>query len=155
MPYVIEGLDPAPYIALYERSDAELVGRGAMRFAVDAQPGYPCRVTLSDVEQGGSVILTNHVSRSGDTPYRASHAIFVREGASEAARYEDEVPPVFGPRVLSLRGFDEAGMMVDARLSQPGAADADLRALFANPSISEIDVHNAVRGCFSARARRV
>ena len=55
---------------------------------------------------------------------------------------------------LSLRGFDAAGMMVDALLSEPGEADAGLRKLFADPRIVEVDAHNAVRGCFAARARR-
>ena len=43
------------------------------------------------------------------------------------------MPPVFEKRVLSLRGFDEDGMMADAVLTQPGEADAGIRKLFDNP----------------------
>ena len=86
--------------------------------------------------------------------YRASHAIFVTEGAEEPAEYVDQVPPVFEPRILSLRGFDSDGMMADAILTQPGEADAGIRKLFENPEIETIHAHNATRGCFSARIER-
>lgn len=44
--------------------------------------------------------------------------------------------------------------MRDARLAQPGAADAAIRDLLADPEIAYIDAHNAMRGCFSARIER-
>jgi hypothetical protein len=56
--------------------------------------------------------------------------------------------------MLSMRGFDEDGMMADALITQPGEADAGIRKLFANPEIAYIHVHNAARGCFSARVER-
>ena len=61
---------------------------------------------------------------------------------------------MFETRILSLRGFDRDGMMVDAMLTQPGEADAGIRKLFANPSVATIHAHNATRGCFSARIER-
>ena len=72
----------------------------------------------------------------------------------EAADYVDRVPPVFEKRILSLRGFDENGMMADAILTQPGEADAGIRKLFANDNIVSIHAHNATRGCFAARIER-
>lgn len=155
MDYVIEGLNPAPYAGLFGLSEEELSARGAVRMVADVAPGYPCRVSLEDVAPGTSMLLVNHVSRAEAGPYHASHAIFVTEGANTPRRIVNAVPPVFGPRVLSLRGFDATGMMVDALLTQPGEAEAGLKKLLANPRIVEVDVHNAVRGCFSARARRI
>ena len=64
------------------------------------------------------------------------------------------VPPVFATRVLSLRGFGEDGMMIDAMLAQRGEADAAIRRLFDDPAIAIIHAHNATRGCFSARIER-
>jgi hypothetical protein len=154
MAYRITGIDPAPYRHLYGLSDEELASQGAVRMTVDEKPSYPCRVSLTDRDHGESVLLVNHVSHDVANPYRASHAIFVTEGASKPAEYVDQVPPVFEPRVMSLRGFDEDGMMVEAILAQPGEADAGIRRLFENPGIASIHAHNAARGCFSAKIER-
>ena len=154
MTYQITGIDPDPYRHLYGLSDEELASHGIVRMTVTAKPSFPCRVSLTDREIGESVLLLNHVSHDVANPYRASHAIFVTEGAEEAAIYVDEVPPAFGPRVLSLRAFDEDGMMVDAALTQPGEADAGIRKLFENPAITTIHSHSATRGCFAAMIDR-
>lgn len=119
----------------------------------DKSPGFPCRVTLDDVEPGRTVLLLNHVSHE-EGPYRASHAIFVSEDADPPAEYRGEVPPALERRVLSLRAFDRAGMMIDAALCQPGEADAAIRTLLANAQVDHLDAHNAVRGCFAARVVR-
>ena len=153
MTYVVKGLNPTPYAELFGLPDDELESRGVIRMMVTA-PTFPCRVSLTDREIGERVLLLNHVSHDVSNPYRASHAIFVTEGVTEAAEYFDEVPPVFKPRVLSLCGFDAEGMMADAVLTQPGEADAGIRKLFDNPEIVAIHAHNATRGCFSARIER-
>jgi Protein of unknown function (DUF1203) len=154
MTYVTRGLDPAQFQPLFDLADEELASRGVVRMKVTEKPGFPCRISLEDRDAGETVLLLNHVSHDVANPYRASHAIFVAKGADEAAEYVDEVPPVFGHRVLSLRGFDAHGMMTDAALSQAGDADADIRTLFANPVIETIHAHSATRGCFVARIER-
>lgn len=153
MTYRITGLDPAPYKPLFGLSDGELAERGIVRMTV-TEPTFPCRVSLTDRAIGESVLLINHLSHDVANPYRATHAIFVTEGADQAAEYVDEIPPVFEKRVLSLRGFDKDGMMADAILTQPGEADEGIRKLFANPEIETIHAHNATRGCFSAKIER-
>ena len=153
MTYIVKGLDPAPYRELFGLSSEELAKRGVVRMTVTS-PTFPCRVSLTDRALGEKVLLLNHVSHDVANPYRASHAIFVTEGVEEPAEYIDQVPPVFGPRVLSLRGFDADGMMADAILAQPGEADAGIRKLFENPGISTIHAHNATRGCFAAKIER-
>jgi hypothetical protein len=154
MTYRITGLDPAPYRPLFGLSDEELAEKGIVRMTVTEKPSFPCRVCLMDRDIGEQVLLLNHVSHDVANPYRASHAIFVTEGVEHAAEYIDEVPPVFEPRVLSLRGFDAQGMMAEALLTQPGEADAGIRKLFENPEIVSIHAHNAARGCFSAKIER-
>src|SRR3954469_25081961 len=143
MTYVVKGLDPEPYSDLFGLPDEELSKRGIVRMTVTEKPSFPCRVSLTDCDIGESVLLLNHMSHDVANPYRASHAIFVTEGAEEAGEYVDQVPPVFEPRVLSLRGFDGEGMMVDALLTQPGEADAGIRKLFENPGVAIIHAHNA------------
>jgi hypothetical protein len=151
MTYRITGLDPEPFRPLFALSDEELERRGMRRMTVTDR-GFPCRVSLIDRPIGEQVILLNHVSHGAANPYRASHAIFVAD--AEPAEFVDEVPPVFVPRILSMRGFDEDGMMTDALLTQPGEADEGIRKLFENTEIAYIHVPNAARGCFSARVER-
>jgi hypothetical protein len=153
MSYVVRGLDPTSFRDLFGLPDDELARRGIVRMTVDS-PTFPCRVSLTDRLIGESVLLLNHISHDVANPYRASHAIFVAEGDSEAAEYVDHTPPVFEKRILSLRGFDAEGMMADALLAQPGEADAGIRKLFENPAIRSIHAHNAIRGCFSAKIER-
>lgn len=154
MTYRITGIDPAPYRHLQGLTDAELAGQGVVRMTVTANPGFPCRISLTDRDVGESVLLLNHLSHDVAGPYRASHAIFISDGEVEQAKCMDEIPPVLATRVLSLRGFGADGMMVDALLTQPGEADAGIRRLLANPEIETVHAHNASRGCFAARIER-
>ena len=154
MPYKITGLDPSPFAHLIGLSEQELAVQGAARMTADGRPSFPCRVQLDDAQAGETLLLVNHVSHEGNNPYRASHAIFVSESATEAAVYEDEIPPALGRRILSLRAFDAAGMMTDAALAQPGEADAAVRKLLTDERVDHIDAHNATRGCFAARIDR-
>jgi hypothetical protein len=154
MTYLISGLDPISFRHLFDLSNEELARHGAIRVTADNKPGFPCRVTLEDADPGDTLLLVNHCSHDGDNPYRATHAIFVSEGATEAARYEDKIPPALDRRILSLRAFDGDGMMTDAALAQPGEADLAIRRLFADPAVDHVDAHNAIRGCFAARIDR-
>lgn len=154
MTYIITGLSPTTFAELVGLSDAALAMHGAVRVTADAKPGYPCRVTLEDAEPGETLLLVNHCSHAAATPYRATHAVYVREGARAAASHLDRTPPVFAHRTLSLRGFDETGMLLDAALAAPGEADAVIRRMLADPAIDHIDAHNAAPGCFAARVDR-
>ena len=154
MAYRVRGLEPAPFEPLFGLPDEELEGRGVVRMKVTERSGFPCRITLDHADPGDTVLLLNHVSHDVANPYRASHAIFVLEGAIGAADFIDEVPPVFRSRPLSLRAFDACGMMVDAVLAAPGEADAAIRRLFESPDTAYIHAHNAVRGCFAAAVER-
>src|SRR5688572_17759900 len=109
MAYQIRGLPPEPFLALTKLDDAALAARRARRAVADG-PGFPCRVTLEEATPGEALLLINHVSHDAPTPFRASHAIYVREGAREAAALVDEVPAIFATRTLGLRGFDGEGM---------------------------------------------
>lgn len=154
MAYRIEGLSPASFQPLFGLSDGELAKHGAVRMPVTEKPSFPCRIRLDDAEVGETVLLLNHVSHDVQNPYRASHAIFVAEGAEEPALFIDEVPPALDRRILSLRAFDRAGLMVDAALAEPGQAEPTIMALFANPAVTAIHAHNAIRGCFAAKIER-
>ena len=152
--FVIRGLDPAPFAALYGLSDAALAEQGVVRMAVDARPGFPCRVSLEDVDIGETVLLLNHEHLPVETPYRQSHAIFIREGAAEPARFENAIPDQLAIRTLSLRAYDSDGMMTDADLVEGRELPALIDRFFADPAVAYLHAHNAKRGCFAARIDR-
>lgn len=154
MSYSISGLPAEDFASLFTLDDAALAEQGALRVTAAADAGFPCRVSLEDARAGEQLILLHHTSHDVATPYRSAYAIYVREGAAEARTYIDEPPPVFAGRPLGMRGFDNAGMLRDARLALPDRADAAIRDLFDNPAIAYIHAHNAAHGCFAARIDR-
>ena len=149
MAFMITGIDPAPFRHLYERDDADLRALGVERHRVDAVHRFPDRVELRDLDIGEYALLLNYEHHAADTPYRARHAIFVKEGAEYAARVEGELPDVMRRRTLSLRGFDAAGHMRDADLVEGVDAESLIMRLFADPAIAFIHAHYAKRGCYA------
>ncbi len=154
MSFRIIGLSAEPFRALFGLPEHELLIRGARRYLVDANPGFPDRVELRDLEAGETALLVNYLHQPADTPYRAGHAIFVREGAESAGVFVDEVPEVLERRVLSLRAFDRDHMMADAVLVDGREAAGAIGPLLDNPEITYIQAHYALRGCYAARIER-
>ncbi len=154
MAFRITGLSPEPFRRLFGLPEDELAQQGVKRYVADKTPGFPCRVEMRDAEPGESLLLLNHVCQPADTPYRASHAIFVREGAADAYDRVDEVPAVMRARLLSLRAYDTDGMMLDADVVEGAAVEPLIARLLANSDVSYIHAHYAKRGCYSGRIDR-
>ena len=154
MAFRITGLSPEPFRRLFGLPDDELARQGVKRYVADRPQAFPCRVEMRDAAPGETVLLLNHVCQPADTPYRASHAIFVREGATDVYDRVDEVPAVMRPRLLSLRAFDADGMMVDADVVDGAAVEPLIARLLANADVSYIHAHYAKRGCYSGRIDR-
>jgi len=154
MSFRIRGLSAKPFRRLYGQDESVLAEAGARRFVVDKKPGFPDRVTMRDAEIGDTALLLNFVTHDVDTPYRTSYAIFVREGAEEAFDEVDEVPPAMRARLLSLRGFDEKGWLIDADVVDGRDVEVLITRLFYNPGIAYIHAHNAKHGCYSGLIER-
>lgn len=154
MNFRILGLSPAPFRHLYGLSDAALQAHGAQRHVADRVPGFPDRIELRDAEPGETLLLLNYLHQPADTPYRASHAIFVREGAERAYDAVGEVPEVMHRRVISLRAFDAAHGMCGAELAGGDAIAAAITRLLSDSTTAYIQAHYALRGCYAARIER-
>ncbi len=154
MSYRIIGLDPAPFVHLYGLPEAELATHGVLRYRVTASPGFPDRVELRDLDPGESALLLNFEHQPAATPYRASHAIFVREGADRPAEVVDAIPDVLRRRPLSIRAFDASHMMVDADLVDGVSADVLISRMLDDPRVAYLQAHYAKRGCYAARIER-
>jgi hypothetical protein len=155
MSFRILGLDPGPFRRLYGLTDEALAQHGARRVIADAAPGFPDRIELRDAEPGEALLLLNHMHQPADTPYRASHAIFVREGAER--RYDEvgDIPVAMRVRPISLRAFDEKNHeMADADLVHGQALQPVIERMLANRCVSYLQAHYAKRGCYAARIER-
>ncbi len=155
MTFRISGLPIEPFRPLIGASDAELQRAGVRRVAVTAPVSAPCRVTLADAEPGETVLLMNWEHQPADTPFRASHAIYVREAALEPFDRPGEVPPALRPRPLSVRAFDAGHMMIDAELVEGRDLEQVLVPYLEREEIAYVHIHYARRGCFAARADRI
>jgi hypothetical protein len=154
MSYRVTGLSPEPFRHLFGLSDADLMAQGVKRYVVDKTPGFPDRIEMRDCEPGETVLLLNHVSQTADTPYRASHAIFVLEGAQHARDFVDTIPEVMLKRLLSVRAFSKDGMMLDADVVEGHSLEPAIHRFFDDPNTEYLHVHNAKRGCYSGRIDR-
>ena len=153
MPFRFLGLSPVSFRPLLLLNDDALVARGARRMIADKKPGFPCRVSLEDAEPGERVLMVPYEHQSVHSPYRASGPIFVRESAASAYDATD-VPPVLNGRLLSLRAYDNAGMMTDADVVPSEGVETALERLLGCPDAAYVHIHNAKRGCFACRVER-
>lgn len=154
MTFQFHALDDQQFAHLFEMSDEELVQNDATRMTVEAFPGTPCRVSLEDARPGETVILLNYEHMTKLSPFRSSHAIFVRPGVRSAQLEKGTVPKLLRHRVLSVRAFDSAGMMKNAELVDGSDVETLIGHLFEDPQIEELHVHYAKPGCFAARVSR-
>ncbi|HEY4560635.1 MAG TPA: DUF1203 domain-containing protein [Lysobacter sp.] len=154
MDFRVIGLDPGPFLHLYGLDDARLARLGAIRMRAPEPGAMPGRVRLRDLEPGETALLVNHVHQPADTPYRASHAIFVEEGATAPRIVEDRLPTALARRLLSLRAFDTAHMMVDADVVEGTVARDVVMRLLDDPRVAYVQAHFARRGCYAARIER-
>lgn len=154
MSFQIIALDVDQFTHLFGQDDETLARHGVRRMVADSNPGYPCRVSLQDAEIGETVLLLNFEHQPASTPYRSSHAIFIRERAARAQPARNEVPEMFRHRLLSVRAFDARGMMVEADVVEGHDLESLITRLLSNASADYLHIHNARLGCYAARVAR-
>ena len=153
MSFRITGLDPSLYQGLHALSAADLDARGIERVRVESKSAAPCRITLDDAEIGETVLLLSYAHQQADTPYRQQGPIFVRD-ASARCDVIDAIPPALARRVLSLRGYDAGGSMIEADLTEGGETATLIERFFDNKDVAYIHAHYARRGCYAALITR-
>lgn len=154
MGFQITALSVEQFSHLFGKDSQYLEEAGVERVVVDANPGYPCRVSLQDAEPGETVLLLNYEHQPARSPYRSTHAIFVREWAEEAKPDRHTVPEFLKHRLLSVRAFDNSDRMVDADVVDGRNLGPLIERLFENDSVGYLHIHNAKLGCYAALAER-
>lgn len=154
MDFQISGLNVDQFSHLFGQDQETLKNQGVLSMTVDSKPGFPCRVSLRDADVGEKVLLLNYEHQPAPTPFRSSHAIFIREKATQATPAKNEIPEMFRHRLLSVRAFDAAGMMVDADVVDGENLESLIERMLANESADYLHIHNAKLGCYAALVRR-
>jgi hypothetical protein len=155
MSFQIVPLSRGVFAPLFELSDAALGARRAMRVRADAKPGFPCRISLEDAEPGEELLLVNFEHQSAESPFRSSHAVYVRPDALEAELPPNALPGYFVGRTISLRAFDRRGMIIGAELVEGEHTAPAIEALFAaSPAAAYLHAHFAKYGCYACRIDR-
>ena len=155
MPFQISALPAARFVPLFALTDEALAAHGGLRRVADRSPGFPCRVSLRDAEPGEELILVNYEHQPARSPFRSTHAIYVRRAAVEARLAPGEVPEMLRSRLLSLRAFDDAGMLVDADVVEGREIETAIERLLAAAGAAYVHVHFARPGCYAARVDRI
>ena len=154
MSFQIHALPATSFQPLFELDDEALIQHHARRVMVDAQPGYPCRISLTDCDIGERVLLVNFQHQPGDSPFQSAHAVIVRDGAEQATPEPDEIPELLTSRLLSIRSFNAAHDLLDAEVLEGSSLAERLSSLLQDPNADYVHIHNAARGCYLAGATR-
>lgn len=154
MDFRIAGLPSTRFNHLFGLDDSALARHRALRRVCDEKPGFPCRVSLADAEPGETVLLLNYEHLPVDSPYRSSHAIYVRERELPSFDEVNTIPPALRTRLLALRGFDAKGLMLAADVVEGRVAAPVIERFLANPEVEYLHAHFARAGCFAARVER-
>ena len=113
----------------------------------------PCRRCLTDIEPGEEAVLTRYDPFRVDSPYRGTSPVFVH--ARECTPYVGAaVPDQQRRRLLSVRAYDDAAMMVDSEVVEGEQLEPLLTRLSGDGRTSFVHVHNARPGCFAVRVDR-
>lgn len=152
MTFRITGLPAEDFAPLFDLAAADLASRGAVRCVAD-KGGYPCRISLTDAVAGDELILANYEHLPVASPYRMRFAVYVRRGEERYDRV-DAVPDQLRTRILAVRAFDEAGMMVGRELVEGREVEGVIETLFADPRAAYLHAHYAAAGCYAARIDR-
>lgn len=135
-------------------ADESLSSKSIITIA-DANPGFPCRVSLDFAPIGTRMLLTNHAHHNVESPYDSKYAIFISENATPANLGPNELPPFFKRKSpIALRGFDSNGFLKRADIATAPETAPLIDDFFETKEIAYIHAHFAAYGCFAARITR-
>jgi len=152
--FLIKALAKDKFHELMLKDDEELKVSQAVWLTVDTEPGYPCRVSLSDAKIGERVLAQSFCHHNVNSPYRASGPIFVRENAQIAELDINEVPEMLRHRLLSVRAYNSGKLMIAAEVVQGKELESAIDRQFQNRDVEYIHIHNANPGCFNCSVYR-
>ena len=151
MSFQIMGLPADHFGPLFALSDAELAARGAVRQIADGRtPGYPCRVSLTDSQQGDELLLVNYEHPRSIPPIACalrSTCAAARSATTASTRCRSKLRV----RTLAVRAYDADAMLVGWELVEGRDLERAIEKLLANRRADYLHIHFAAPGCYAAR----
>ena len=154
MNFRVSGLSPDSFKPFFTLNNTALARLGAQRIIADDATGYPCRVSLTHAAPGDELILLSFEHQSAHSPYCASGPIFVRRAATAAFDAVNTIPEPVRVRLLSLRAYDAADLIVEADVVDGALVETLIEKFFQREDVVYLHVHYARRGCFACRVDR-
>jgi len=152
--FQIKALPSEEFAELKGKNEQELVSAHAKWLTVDAEPGFPCRVSLMDAKIGERVLLLSYLYHNVKSAYKASGPIFIREHAIEGIWQVNEIPKMLRHRLQSIRAYDAENIMIGAETIHGEQLETAINNQFKNRDIDYIHIHNANPGCFNCSVHR-
>jgi hypothetical protein len=122
------------------------------RVVADTGGGFPCRRCLRDAAPGDELLLLGYDPFAVASPYAGRGPVYVHAGPCPAHVDDGELPPAVAARsLLSVRGYDAAGRIVDTDVLAPAGVRARATAMLEDAGADFVHVHCAGPGCFLVR----
>lgn len=145
----------APAYLARARAGADDLGQPVERLV--AEGGEPLRDLLRRAEPGESILLASYCPFTQASPYREYGPVFVAAEGQGSARLDalpvDGGMPYLGASFV-LRAYSREERIVDARVSSPASAAADLDAFFAREDVAFVLARFTAYGCYALRLER-
>ncbi len=152
--FIIEALPDTEFKQYTQLNNEQLKPLNAKWLIADANPGYPCRVSLVDAQIGERVLVLPYIHHNVNSAYQGSGPIFVREQAIKKNLVINEIPAFLHHRQLSVRAYNCENNMIAARITSGAELTKILDQLLDDAAIEYIHIHNAGPGCFNCAVYR-
>ncbi len=151
--FQFHNLEYAEFANYFDKNDTP--NNNAILTIANANPGFPCRVSLDFAPIGTKMLLINFNHHQANSPYASKYAIFVAQNAKAANLEPNELPPFFKRNSpIAFRGFDKNGFLKIAEIAMAPESAPLIERIFENPEIEYIHAHFAAYGCFAAKITR-
>src|SRR4030095_15735861 len=115
----------------------------------------PCRSCLPVVVTGDGRLLFSDAPNPHDHPYNEIGPIYIHAAECQPYINNEVFPPELRTRrPLTLRCYDDDGMMVDGELVGDRPVEEVIDMLFERPEVKYLHARTASVGCFIARIER-
>jgi hypothetical protein len=154
MRFRVTGLPTEHFAHLFDLTDDELATRGAVCCIAEARAlGYPCRVSLTDSQEGDELVLVNYEHHAVAPPYRMRFAIYVRRVRRPTTPSTGCPSSCAGARSQRfVRCRRDAGSATNWPTG--GNVSPASRSCSATGRAAYLHVHFAAAGCYAAWIRQ-